>query len=267
MKTKTIRNLSLSFEDGEEAAAELMASASERSLDLIQDLWELKAPNLCRIYVMTSWQSFLFHSAPWPWRVYLAVTLPLRSARLQKVWDMAGGWTQRYGRQWVIGIKPPHLLQKVDAGLRERVFIRREVGEWVQHNTCHELVHASSGHLRLPAWLQEGLAMVTVDRFAGEPIVKAETLEVLSYHTHETEPQRANFSDPDYLLYQAVRGYWLTRFLADTQLVLLKEQLVSRQPHATLEAALASGMDIDPGEFWTLIDNLVAAYYKRLSIF
>ena len=266
MKAKSIRNLSLYFEEGEEAAAELIASASERSLDIIQDLWELEAPALCRVYILTSWRSFLFHSAPWPWRVYLAATLPLRSARLQKVWDMAGGWTQPYGRQWVIGIKPPRLLQKVDTGLRGRVFIRREVGEWVQHNTCHELVHACSGHLRLPAWLQEGLAMVTVDRFAGRQTVKPETLEALIKQTHKTEPQRANFPDPDILLYLAVRGYWITRFLADLKPGLLREQLVRRQPHAALEAALAAGLDMDPGDFWTQIDKLVAAHYKGISI-
>lgn len=266
MKTKSIRNLSLHFEEGEEAAAELIASASERSLDLIQDLWELEAPALCRVYIMTSWRSFLFHSAPWPWRVYLAITLPLRSARIQKVWDVAGGWTQRYGRQWVIGIKPPHLLQKVDAGLRGRVFIQREVGEWVRHNTCHELVHACSGHLQLPAWLQEGLAMVTVDRFAGKPTVKSETVDALENQAQRAKQKETNFSDPDYLLYQAVRGYWITRFLADTQLGLLREQLVRRQPHEVLEAALASGLDMDPREFWTQIDNLVAAHYEGISI-
>jgi len=262
MKKRSIRNLALLFEEGEDAAAELIASAGERSLDIIQDLWGLEAPALCRVYVMTSWRSFLFHSAPWPWRAYLAVTLPLRSARIQKVWDMAGGWTQRYGRQWVIGIKPPRLLQKVDAGLRGRVFIKREVEEWVRHNTCHELVHACSGHLRLPAWLQEGLAMVTVDRFAGKPTVKPETLEALANQSQGAKQKDTNFSNPDHLLYLAVRGYWITRFLVETQPGLLREQLVRHQPHEALEAALAAGLDLDPGDFWTQIDNLVITHYK-----
>jgi hypothetical protein len=265
MKTRSIRNLALYFEEGEEAAAELIASASERSLDLIRDLWGLEAPDRCRVYVMTSWQSFLFQSAPWPWRLYLAVTLPLRYARIQKVWDMAGGWTQRYGRQWVVGIKPPHLLQKVNAGLRERVFIRREVGEWVQHNTCHELVHACSDRLRLPAWLHEGLAMVTVDRFAGKPTVKAETLEALTSQVHGSSPHRAASSGPDSLLYLAVRGYWITRFLADVQPQLLREQFARQQTHEALVTALASGLEMEPGEFWSQIDDLVVAHFAGIS--
>ena len=31
--------------------------------------------------------------------------------------------------------------------------------EKIQHLTCHELVHACTAHLRLPFWLNEGIAV------------------------------------------------------------------------------------------------------------
>jgi hypothetical protein len=268
METRSIGNLTLHFDAGEEAAAELIGSACERSLDLIRDLWGLEAPEGCRVYVMTSWPRTLFHAAPWPWRIYLAITLPLRYARIQKVWGMAGGWAQRYGQRRVIGIKPPRLLQEVDAGLRERIFVRREEDEWVQHNACHELVHACSDHLGLPTWLHEGLAMVTVDRFAGRPTVKAETLAALANGPGETRPWgRVGVlsADPDALMALAVRGYWITRYLAEVEPGLLKGQLARPQSHEALEGALAAGLGMSGEELRDQIDGLVASHFKGVE--
>jgi hypothetical protein len=265
METRKIHHVTLYFDAEEEAAAELIEGACERSLNLIRDLWDLEAPEECRVYVMTSWQRFLFRSAPWPWRIYLAITLPLRYGRTQKVWEMAGGWAQRYGQRQVIGIKPPRLLQEVDAGLRERLFVRRAVDEWVQHNTCHELVHACSDDLRLPAWLQEGLAMVTVDRFAERPTVKPETLETVAGRSQGTRPPEGYgrfASDPDSLLYLATRGYWITRYLAETRTALLKRELAQRQTHEALESTLANEFGMSREGFWRQIDGIVVTHFS-----
>lgn len=264
MHTRSIRNLTLYFEPGEEAATGLVGRACERGLDLLSDLWGLEPPADCRVYVMTSWPRVLFHAAPWPWRVYLAATLPLRYARIQKMWAMAGGWAMRFGQRQVIGIKPPRLLGAVDVGLRERVFVRRDLDEWVQHNTCHELAHACSDHLRLPAWLHEGLAMVTVDRFAGQPTVRAETLATLAAPSPATpsgEPTRRASSHPDQLIYLAVRGYWLTRYLAEEYPGLLREQLRRPSSPEALEGALAAGLALDPAGFWDQFEGRVVAYF------
>jgi hypothetical protein len=245
LQTRLMRNLTLYFDAEEQAAADLIGEACERSLDLLRDLWGLETPAECRVYVMTSWLRVLFHAASWPWRIYLAITLPLRYARIQKVWSMAGGWALRYGQRQIIGIKPPHLLRGVDPGLRERIFVRRDVDEWV--------------HLKLPTWLHEGLAMVTVDHFAGQPTVKAETLGTLAA---QPQPRVAGASsDPDSLVYLAVRGYWITRYLTEVYPGLLEEQLTRRQSHEALEGALAVGMALEPADFWSQIDRRVVFHF------
>ena len=268
METKTIRNLTLHFDAAEEAAAGLIGNACTRSLDLIRDLWGLEAPAECRVYVMTSWSQFLFDAAPWPWRIYLAVTLPLRYRRIQQMWAMAGGWALRYGQRRVIGIKPPRLLQEVDPGLRDRVFVPREPEAWAQQNTCHELVHACSDHLKLPTWLHEGLAMITVDRFASRSTVKAGTLETMVDASRGAGPRHgdANLpSDPDHLVYLAVRGYWMTRYLAEAHPTLLREQLAHRQSHEALEAALAPELGMDPGTFWREMEAITVSHFEGIT--
>jgi hypothetical protein len=261
METRSIKGLTLFFDAKEQEAAELVDGACEQSIELIHRLWGLETPADCRVYVMTSWPSFLFHSAPWPWRIWLGVTLPLRCARLQKLWGMAGGWTQCYGERRTVGVKPPRLLQAVDNRFRERIFSPRKVEEWVEHNTCHELVHAFSAHLRLPTWLHEGLAMVTVDQLAGRPTVRAETLEALARPATGSRPEegRARISlDQEWLIYLAVRGYWVTRYLDETQPALLKKHLERRLPHDVLERALAAEVGVD----WSGIDALAVSHLK-----
>jgi hypothetical protein len=264
LETRSIDNVTLYCEPGDEAAADLVENACARSLDLIRDLWRLEAPDECCVYVMTSWRRFLFDSAPWPWRLYLALTLPLRRARIQKVWDMAGGWALRYGQRHVIGIKPPRLLDKIDPSIRARVFVPREVDEAVQHNVCHELVHACSDRLRLPTWLHEGLAMVTVDRLARKPTVKAETLDTMSAGSKESRPRQGGYGQAglDSLLYLAVRGYWITRYLAEAHPALLARQLAQRQSHAELEDAVAAGLGMSREEFWRRIDGIVVSHFE-----
>ena len=268
MEIKEIDGLTLYFEAEERQAAELIGRACAQSVGLIHDLWVLDMPDDCHVYVMTSWLPFLFHSAPWPWRFWIALTLPLRYARMEKLWALAGGWAQRYGRRQTIGLKPPRLLATIDAGPRsgKRIFVERQVDEWVAHNTCHELVHAATAHLQLPSWLHEGLAMVTVDLLAGRPTVRAETLERLAGREAAARPQAGNSRpgvDEEGLIYLAVRGYWLTRYLADTRPELLRALLGQRQPHEALEARLAAELGMDRDEFWARIDGLVTAHFQE----
>jgi hypothetical protein len=265
MGKRSIGKIELYYGTGDEAAADLVADACARSTDLIQHLWGLEVPADCRVYVMTSWPRFLFHAAPWPWRIYLALTLPLRYVSIQKVWAMAGGWALRYGQRHAIGIKPPRLLREADPRLGERVFVPRSFEEAVAHNTCHELVHACSDHLQLPRWLHEGLAMVSVDRFAGKPTVRADTRQALAGRAGAGRPQggyaRAA-SDPDSLLYLAVRGYWITRYLAEVHPALLGRQLRQRQSPDAVEGALAAGTGLEPEEFWHQIDGIIVSHFE-----
>jgi len=92
----------------------------------MRELWGLEAPAECRVYVMTSWLRFLFHSAPWPWRIFLAVTcrcVMLVSKRCGR-WPAAGRCAMGSG-----GSSASNRPVSCGGGrwLRERIFVRREV--------------------------------------------------------------------------------------------------------------------------------------------
>jgi hypothetical protein len=172
---------------------------------------------------------------------------------------------QRYGKRAAVGVKPPRLIEMSDKSIGQRIFVKDEsLDQKVQLITCHELTHAFTAHLRLPMWLNEGLAMVMVDKFHGEPTVKLETLEELQGSKNNQSPgkyQKLSTKDKDALVYHYVRGYWITRYIEETKPDLLKEVLGRRFSHKVLEEKLASAYDMNREDFWKAIDGMLVEHY------
>lgn len=117
-------------------------------------------------------------------------------------------------------------------------------------------------------WLNEGLAMVTVDRYAGQPTVRSETLTALAQAARSTEPGRyrkLHSGDADVLVYHTVRGYWLTRYIRDVEPALLTTCLSRRLSHQALEAQVAESLGMPPETFWERIDPRVVAHFEGIS--
>jgi hypothetical protein len=267
METKAIDGLTLFFDAEEGDAAELIGQACEQSMGLIRAHWGLEVPEDLRVYVMTCWRRFFFHSAPWPWRLLLALTMPLWTPRVKRTWVSANGWAQGYGKRQAVGIKPPHLVQVGEKSAAERIFsVDEDKGVMIRNTTCHELVHAFTAHLKLPMWLNEGLANVTVDHLAGRPTIQPATVETLgssAYGTRAEQYRRLRAGDLEGLVYHVVRGYWLTRYLEDTQPELLKSLLARRHGREALETRIATACGLSYEESWSQIDGMVASHFKR----
>jgi hypothetical protein len=257
--------ISIYYDPAERDTADLIGRACEKTLGIVREHWNLAAPKVCRVYVMTSWFRFLRLSAPWYWWLFAGPTMPLWVARVRKIWRFAGGWTQQYGGRSAVGVKPPHVIEQSDRSLGKRIFVQEDdLRVKVEHITCHELVHACSGHLRLPTWLNEGLAMLAVDRYLGTPTVQHETVASLtSARTSSGAGRKRDLpvQDSDALVYSYVRGYWLTRYLDETKPELLRELLSRKRSRKTLEADLAGAFGMTRDRFWDEIDETVASHF------
>ena len=136
--------------------------------------------------------------------------------------------------------------------------------ELVRNTTGHELTHAFSAHLRLPMWLNEGLAMRTVDRLFDKPMVKPESLELLEKAARSDDPAgyaKINARDQEAILYHYVRAYWVTRYVEDTQPELLKELLSRRHGRGELDSNVAAAYGMEREEFWGKIDGMVCDHF------
>ncbi len=267
METMPVAGLTLFFDPEERSAAELIGRACERSVQINHEYWGLDTPEDLRVYVMTSWHHTVFHSAPGFWRILLAIAMPLWAPRARRMWPYVGGWEQRYGGRATVGIKPPRLIEEADKSIGERIFVQLEpVEERVRSVTCHELNHAFVAHLRPPAWLKEGLAMISVDQFFGKPTVQPETLAALEHPSQQAGAQsyrQVRVTDPDAAVYQYVRGYWVTRYLDETRSDLLRSLLERRQSHEELEGQVAAAFDMSHEEFWSSIDGMVVSHFGQ----
>lgn len=265
METLPVGGLTLYFDAEDREAAGLIGRACERSVEVIRAHWGLETPEDCRVYVMSSLLHFVFASAPWSWRLLLGATFPLWYFRQRAIWPYAGGYEQRYGRRRAVGVKPPRLMQESDASVGARVFVQTAgIEEKVERTTCHELAHAFVSHLNLSAWLKEGHAMVTVDRTMGKPTVQQETLEALARHATKATTagyRKVSMQDPDAAVYLYTRGYWITRYLDETQPDLLRSLLRRRQSHSAVETAVAAALGLEREALWKEIDQMVIDHF------
>jgi hypothetical protein len=266
MEAMPVEGLTVYFDADEREAAELVRRACEKSIWLIRECWGLNTPTDLRVYVLTTaWLRSTFHSAPWGRRILMGLTLPFWYFQVRQLWQVAGGWHQQYGQRRTVGIKTPQLMALSDTSIGSRIYIQEsDFDNKVQHIACHELVHAFVAHLKLPLWLSEGLTTLTVDYCAKRATIKSKTIKTLNRSPGSTNGTRKlNLRDPDATVYLYVRGYWLTRYIEETQPGLLKGLFTRRYSHSELETKIAAAYGMEHQRFWGKIDGTVAAHFKQ----
>lgn len=220
------------------------------------------------MYIMTTWRGFIFQSAPWIWRISLVISYPFWSKRARRMWPYSAAWTQRYGRRVVIGIKPPRLLEVSDKSIGSLMYVEeQDMNIKIQHLTCHELTHACSAHLKLPAWLNEGLAAVTVDRFLEKQTIRTDTLDLLSRFKPQRRPptyRQLAHMDGETIAYYSVLGYWFVRYLEEEHPGFLNDLFSSSSDARILDQAIAAQLDVVAADLWSKAPGLITNHFNRI---
>jgi hypothetical protein len=145
------------------------------------------------------------------------------------------------------------LVVRSTSRLGERLFVAvSDPLEKVQHLTCHELTHACTAHLRLPPWLNEGLAMRTVDHMVGYSTILETTRAMVQFDQSVLSSRayrRIKPNDYDSLIRLYATGYWVTCQLEESHPTTLGELLkrkrsireVTRIVGTTLNTSLVDG--------------------------
>lgn len=267
MRTNYINGIVIKYEEQDAKAAALIASACSKTCEINQDHWGMPVPRDCQVFVMHSWQWYLWNAAPALWKPFLIITFPAWYSRVKKIWPIAGGWEQQFGSRHTVGVKTPSVLEGSDRRQGERIFYPEEdLAQKVEHITCHELTHAFASDLKLPHWLKEGLSMLTVDLYAGQQTVKHDTLESLKDYEGFMKPgyrERIELADPEAVVYLYTRGYWITRYLDEAHPEALRALLVERLPQDELENRISACLGLHRYAFWSQIDRIVIDHYTN----
>lgn len=216
-----------------EQAASAMASAVVETASMVAQRWNLSVPRGCAAHVLTDWEEFLDQTAPRRLRLLMKLTKPLWRARMERTFPLAGGWMMPWRGRPTVGVKPPELLAQSQVCLGDRLFEPvPDLLEKVRHLTSHEFTHACTAHLRLPPWLNEGLAMRAVDHMVGYTTV-LEGTRALAHSDLATldsrSYRRVKAGDEDALIRLYATGYWATRQLEENRPAVLEEILQRRR--------------------------------------
>lgn len=263
-QSREAHGITLYYEAAEQQAAAVIGAAAIQTAQLLHDTWGLATPDNCRVYVMTEWPPFFFHAVGEPRRTLLRLTMPLWRRRVDRMWPYVGGWSLFNRGFSVAAIKTPRLMATADTSIGDRLFIKEpDMDNKARHVTAHELTHAFTTHLRLPVWLNEGLAMVMVDRVLGKPTVKQETVALLADPPRKvpTNYRRLDMRNGAGVVFLYARGYWLTRYLAETHPALLRELLAKRRSHKRLTKQVAHTLGISRTGFWPAVTEILAQTY------
>lgn len=241
IRKTVVEGIQIRYPVSETDCGRLVTTACARTVQVLREHWHVAVPSDCRVYVMTSWQKFLFDSAPWYWKPYLVTAYPFVALRAAHIWRFAGGWAIRYGKRVVVGVKPYRLMVEADQTPGRQIYIAgRTPEEKVETVTCHELTHAFTFHLGLPGWLFEGLATRAMEHYLESPVIKAGTLDVLtdgiSTMDDNLQPRMRA------LVTEYLRGYWLTRYIEATQPRLLQQFLTARLDRKEFERQLTAAL-------------------------
>jgi hypothetical protein len=269
MDMLAINGISIHFPPEERPTAELLRAVTEKSQDLIDRLWGLAPPKDCRLYIMTSWTDFYEHAAPRQWQILIKILSPILTPRFNRMWPYVGGWEQRFGSRVTVGIKPLELLVESNNAVGRQIFKPTDDNEqkfaWT---ACHELTHAFSSQLKLPAWLKEGIAMLTVDHYASQPTVQSATLQTIAGQgafKHSSRSSRKHVRDPAEMISIYVQGYWITRYIEETRPGLLNSLFDRRQGQKQLEENIATAYNYPYAEFWMSVDERVVDYFQNID--
>ena len=269
MNTKMPDSIRIIATPGEQDTEDLIRNTCSQALQIAQKMWGLEPPKNCEIFVMTSWLGFIFRSAPWSWKILLALTIPLWAPRARRTWPYSAAWTQRYGRRVAIGVKPPRLLEQSDRSIGVRMFVEeKDMRLNVQHVTCHELIHTCSAHLHLPMWLNEGIATVSVDRYLGKATILQETLDVVREYQPKSPPpsyRQLSRMQGAAIVYHGSRSYWLTRLLEERHPGFLKILLSQRRSTEDINHELAKVLKIDTQSLWHKIDDILSGHFQTAA--
>jgi hypothetical protein len=244
----------------------VISSVCADALQVAQESWGLAPPRDCRIHVMTSWQQFYKQATPWYYLPLMLISIPIWGTRAKKIWPLAGAWTQRFANRVVIGVKPPRLLEASNRTVGLILYETETDMRVKMHQLIsHELTHACAARLNLPAWLNEGIAFVSMERTTGKRVVRPDTLELLRAEMPRCKPpgyRQLTKMGTQAMAMHSARGYWLVRLLEDTEPGFLKSVFSSHKKTDCIDILMAGLLKLPEESFWQQVDERILAHFQ-----
>lgn len=207
---KTIANVEVSYQTHHQDEINIITESLPRIMRYLDNNWKLTLTRKIKVHIMDSWQESIMKSAPYYFKPLVFIQLILSYRKLQKLWCSIGGWGKAYGSNYYVGVKPIDVLTQSLSEKESSIFLEvMNPSEKLSHILCHELTHAYCEIGKLPTWLYEGIAMVSVDNIFSINTVRPESIRLIQ---DITLVEQINSSLKVYVF-----GYWMTKYLISVE--------------------------------------------------
>lgn len=248
-----------------------MEEAYRRSVSVIGDMWSVDKVRRFNIYIESNYLHVILRIYPWYYYLYYAYTISYRVIKYLKSWKHMGGMAAPGIKKSMLVINTRKFLKRDMENLPKESYIKifkaefSEKEKYTEMVVCHEMTHIFTGHLSLPFWLNEGIAMLTVDQYFGRQTIGNDTLSHLKHVKQKVRPI-------DYykvwelslrrIGYYYIRAYWMTRYLREAHPDLIDDFVKNRQSDKLIQRKISAALGIKPRALWSNIDRIVYDYYK-----
>jgi len=223
------KNIIVHYETAYKSVAVEVLQSFEKAEPILIKKWGPRNSDFIVVYICNSPIDFVFSIATGILRLLWKITYPLWARKLELFYNRAGGVTMHIKSKSYIWLRPPDAYDYVEKTIGKLLFGKIEDrSEKLQFVFVHELTHAHIGNRKLPTWINEGIAMITVDEYFSKCTVLESTLTTL-FKDHRnynlvTYRKMAN-SRPIDIAFTYTYGYWATRYIEEVYPNILMEAL------------------------------------------
>lgn len=217
------------YEMGHDQTAAAVSEMYDSAIGHLEQLYGAKQNTDVEIVICDSPLTFLFHALSGLRLIFARMTLFLWKNRVMSFYNRAGGVTLHAGGRAYIWIRPPEAYDYVDRTIGNTLFGPMPDPDFrLKFVFIHEMTHAVVGNRKLPAWINEGLAMYAADTYLKKNTVRQETLENIEKRdgTFRLQGYRDMLkSRIEDIAFTYAYGYWATRYIAENHMEVLQDSI------------------------------------------
>ena len=264
MKKEFFKELNINYYKKYEKEKEIIKNNYEKVVNLIEKLWDIdsKRPTI-NIYIFISDFKYILCASNWFFIILrFTILLPHWLLRGRKRWKKWRGVSGFQKKEPSILIKPmEHYNYYTNKNFFKytNLYLDNKKEKIFKSTFCHEIFQVYTHDLKLPAWLKQGLAIITEEYFLDKKMILSKSINLL-------KEKHLDELDEKYSTYILIKGYWTVRYLEEKYPDFLKKTIKKyREEEIVKEIGKKLGLNINnKDELWEQIDDLLYDHYQYL---
>lgn len=247
-------------------SAEVVREAAREGAEFIKNYWGLSIPEGTTIAIVRSWFDLFKKTSNLPQKLLTALLQPHVFIRFRRMWRIIGGVAGQRGKVPVIGLKSLEYFKQSDP-MVGRLIYQKNLDDLEAYRciVCHELTHTALLSVGPPRWLNEGVAMLTVDQMSRGNSVREGTRLSLQVPRLSREPRltyRCFFPNVVSMFETYARSYWFVRYFMEHVPGLMLAFLHNRYHYGRVRKVIADSLGTSRMDVWSVLVREASEYFQ-----